>query len=77
MQIILLCCYAGNADVTIDGPSKAEITQKEKSGNALNMGYLPVTPGEYSISVKSRGKNIHGSPFLAKVSGKETSENNK
>jgi filamin len=59
----------GDVDVSIDGPSKAEIKRKEKKGSRTDVTYLPMSPGEYSISIKNKGKHIHGSPFSAKISG--------
>lgn len=53
----------GDVDVTIDGPSKTEL---KKNGSSYS--YLPVSPGEYTVNVKSKSKHIHGSPFSVKVS---------
>ena len=59
----------GDPDVKIKGPNEAKITKKEASGNGVTITYLPVTPGEYTIDIKHKGKAIQGSPFNAKVTG--------
>jgi len=56
-------------DVTVDGPSSADVTQREGQAGVLNVEYVPITPGEYNIAVKCKGKHIHGSPFSSKISG--------
>ena len=57
-------------DVSIDGPTNAEIKRQEKKGNRTDVIYLPMSPGEYNVNVKVKGKHIHGSPFSAKISGR-------
>jgi len=56
-------------DVSISGPGKADILSKEQKDGLVRVVYLPLSPGEYDIKVKSKGKEIHGSPFNAKISG--------
>ena len=56
----------------ISGPNEARIVKKEASGNGVTITYLPVTPGEYTIDIKHKGKSIQGSPFIAKVTGEST-----
>ena len=56
--------------VDIDGPQKTEVTKKAGSSGATIFSYTPMSAGEYNISVKAKGKHIHGSPFNAKVSGR-------
>ena len=75
MTTLLLCDavrltvhFAADVDVSIDGPGQTDIVNEEQHG-VLSVDYLPVIPGEYTISVKSHGKHIHGSPFSAKISG--------
>ena len=53
----------------IEGPGKADIVSKEDKGGVLTVVYTPVSPGEYDIHIKNKGKAIHGSPFSAKISG--------
>jgi filamin len=55
-------------DVTVDGPSKPEV-KLEQAGGATKVTYVPMSPGEYKVNIKSGGKHIHGSPFIAAVSG--------
>lgn len=64
------CVYAAaDVEVSIDGPGQTDVVKKQEQNGVLSVDYLPVLPGEYTISVKSHGKHIHGSPFGAKVSG--------
>lgn len=58
----------GKPEVTIDGPAKPEVNLSE-SGGSTKVTYIPMSPGEYKVNIKSGGKHIHGSPFLAAVSG--------
>ena len=53
----------------ISGPNEARIVKKEASGNGVTITYLPVTPGEYNVDIKCKGKHIYGSPFISKVTG--------
>ena len=55
--------------VGIDGPGKADITKKEVKNGVMDVHYIPVSPGEYEISIKVAGAPIFGSPFSAKISG--------
>lgn len=55
-------------DISLNGPSKAEL-KKESKGNSTAVGYVPMAPGEYNIDIKFKGQHIHGSPFVAKVTG--------
>ncbi|KAK2160895.1 hypothetical protein LSH36_125g02020 [Paralvinella palmiformis] len=55
--------------INIDGPSKAEITKKDIGSGATEYKFLPMSPGEYLVNIKAKGKHIHGSPFSCKVSG--------
>lgn len=57
--------------MTVEGPTKPEVKMSE-SGGATKVTYLPMTPGEYKVNIKSGGKHIHGSPFVAAVSGRQT-----
>lgn len=56
-------------DVLVDGPGKSDIISKEEKNGLLTVVYTPVSPGEYDIHIKHKGKPIHGSPFSAKISG--------
>ena len=58
-----------DVDVKIDGPGKADIVRKQEKSGLLTVAYIPVSPGEYNVNIKYKGKHIHGSPFSAKISG--------
>ena len=58
----------GQLQVNIDGPTKTDIKRQDQ-GDKADIQYLPMTPGVYNISIKYAGKEITGSPFIAKVSG--------
>lgn len=60
---------ASDLDIKIDGPGKADIVSKTQKGGILDVVYCPVSPGEYDVHIKNKGKPIHGSPFSAKISG--------
>ena len=67
-----ICALPGDLNISIDGPAKANITKKEEKSGVTNVTYLPVSPGEYDVIIKHKGKHIHGSPFSAKISGEYT-----
>ena len=56
-------------DVKIDGPGQAEVLKKEQKEGKVDVIYRTLSPGEYDIHIKNKGKAIHGSPFSAKISG--------
>lgn len=57
--------------VTIEGPSKVKMECQEVT-EGYKVQYDPMAPGNYLISIKYGGPNhISGSPFKAKVTGKE------
>jgi len=56
-------------DIKVDGPGKADVHKKEDKSGHLVCSYLPMSPGEYNVNIKYKGKHIHGSPFSAKISG--------
>ena len=62
--------FTGSIQVTVDGPSKTDVKREEK-GDKIICSYMPMSPGSYIISIKYKGKDIKGSPFNAKVSGKK------
>jgi filamin len=63
------CITQADAEISIEGPGKADIVHKEVHNGVLVVDYVPVVPGEYLVNIKSHGKHIHGSPFSAKISG--------
>lgn len=60
---------AKDTDVKIDGPGQADIIKKEQKDGYVVVVYRPLSPGEYDIHIKNKGRAIHGSPFSAKISG--------
>jgi len=56
-------------EILVDGPGKSDIISKEEKNGLLTVVYTPVSPGEYDVHIKHKGKAIHGSPFSAKISG--------
>ncbi len=67
----LFLLLLGNVDVSVDGPSHCEVKKKDTHGSTTNYVFVPMSPGEYSVALKVKGKHIHGSPFSCKVSGEE------
>ena len=63
------CDYAEDIDVKIDGPGQAEVLKKEQQDSKVAVVYRTLSPGEFDIHIKNKGKAIHGSPFSAKISG--------
>ena len=53
----------------ISGPGQAEVLKKEQKDNKVAVVYRTLSPGEFDIHIKNKGKAIHGSPFSAKISG--------
>lgn len=62
---------AGGLSLAVEGPSKAEISCHDNKDGTVSVSYLPTAPGEYKITVKFGDKHIKGSPFVAKITGKE------
>ncbi|XP_061523356.1 filamin-C isoform X3 [Phycodurus eques] len=70
-EFMVNTCNAGGGalSVTIDGPSKVQMSCQECS-EGYQVSYTPTAPGSYLISIKYAGaQHIVGSPFKAKVSG--------
>lgn len=61
---------SGGLSLAVEGPSKAEITCKDNKDGTCTVSYLPTAPGDYNIIVKFDNKHIPGSPFTAKITGK-------
>ncbi|XP_075587309.1 filamin A protein cher isoform X2 [Dermatophagoides farinae] len=66
---------AGNLQVAVEGPSKAEINCKDNKDGSINVTFTPPAPGEYKINVNFAGKPIEGSPFSAKIVGEGRKRN--
>ena len=62
---------AGALAVTVEGPSKVRLECKE-SNEGYEFTYTPTAPGDYLVTIKYAGVHIAGSPFKAKVEGKQT-----
>lgn len=61
----------GTLSVTIEGPSKVKMDCQE-TPEGYKVMYTPMAPGNYLIGIKYGGPNhIVGSPFKAKVTGKQ------
>lgn len=61
--------FAEDIDVKVEGPGKADVVSKDEKAGVTTVIYTPVSPGEYEVHIKHKGKAIHGSPFSAKISG--------
>ena len=59
----------GSLNISIEGPSKAEIDCTDNEDGTSCVKYLPTEPGNYVINVTYAGKNVNGSPFNVKVEG--------
>lgn len=65
---------SGALAVTIDGPSKVQLTCSEIE-EGYKFTYTPTAPGEYLITIKYAGTNhIPGSPFKARIEGQGTTQ---
>lgn len=62
--------HVGGLSLAIEGPSKADISCVDNQDGTCTVSYLPVLPGDYSILVKYNDKHIPGSPFSARITGK-------
>ncbi|CAH8512730.1 unnamed protein product [Schistosoma turkestanicum] len=59
----------GGLSVSVEGPSKAEIQCVENADGTCSVSYLPLAPGQYTITIKFADEHISGSPFVAKITG--------
>jgi len=53
--------------VSIEGPSKAQLTCTDNGDGTCLASYFPTETGEYKINVKFAEEHIPGSPFTAKI----------
>lgn len=60
---------AKDVEIKIDGPGKADVVKKDDKSGHTKYTYIPMSPGEYNVNIRFKGKHIHGSPFSAKISG--------
>ncbi|NXN99627.1 FLNA protein, partial [Rhinopomastus cyanomelas] len=59
----------GGLSLSIEGPSKVDITTEELEDGTCRVTYCPTEPGNYIISVKFGDQHVPGSPFSVKVTG--------
>jgi filamin len=59
---------AGTLSITVDGPSKVDLSCNEVD-EGYEVRYTPLVPGKYFVTVKYNGKNVKGSPFSVTVGG--------
>nr|XP_021330210.1 filamin-A isoform X3 [Danio rerio] len=54
-------------DITIEGPSEADVHCLDNEDGTCSVSYLPTEPGDYEIQVQHNDVPIPGSPFKAKI----------
>jgi filamin len=59
---------AGTLSITVDGPSKVDLSCNEVE-NGYEVSYTPMVPGKYYVTVKYNCKNVAGSPFSCYIGG--------
>lgn len=59
----------GGLSVSVEGPSKVEISCTENGDGTCRVTYHPMVPGEYTINLKFMDRPISGSPYVAKIIG--------
>ncbi|XP_022252251.1 filamin-A-like [Limulus polyphemus] len=59
----------GGLSLSIEGPSKAEISYNDNEDGTLKVLYKPTEPGYYVINLKFADNHVPGSPFTIKVTG--------
>ncbi|GAU93664.1 hypothetical protein RvY_05566 [Ramazzottius varieornatus] len=59
----------GGLQVSVEGPSKADIQCSDNADGTLKVGYKPTEPGNYTLNVRFADQNVTGSPFNVKVTG--------
>lgn len=62
-------CFLGGLSISVEGPAKADIKCHDNKDGTCSVQWIPPGPGEYKIHVKFAEKDIHGSPFTAKIAG--------
>ena len=56
-------------DITISGPVSPTVN-RETVDFVTKVHYLPLSAGEFTVSILYKEKHIHGSPFTVKITGK-------
>uniref|UniRef100_A0A2L2Y5X3 Putative filamin n=1 Tax=Parasteatoda tepidariorum TaxID=114398 RepID=A0A2L2Y5X3_PARTP len=57
----------GKINVSVEGPSRAEVTCHDNKDGTMSVIYVPPSPGEYKVSIKAGDQHVRGSPFTAKI----------
>ncbi|KAK6750425.1 hypothetical protein RB195_002418 [Necator americanus] len=60
----------GGLSVSVQGPSKAELTCKEVKAGLIKVNYKPTEPGVYVVAVKFADNHVKDSPFTVHCTGK-------
>ncbi|CAI4224415.1 unnamed protein product [Auanema sp. JU1783] len=60
----------GGLSVSVQGPSKAELTCKEVKAGLIKVMYKPTEPGVYAIAVKFADHHVKDSPLTVNCTGK-------
>ncbi|KAF6016648.1 FLNB [Bugula neritina] len=64
----------GGLSLSVEGPSKADITCKDKPDGTCGVTYKPTQPGTYVIAIKFADEHVPGSPFNCKIGGVTTNK---
>uniref|UniRef100_UPI00398F5899 filamin-A-like isoform X3 n=1 Tax=Pristiophorus japonicus TaxID=55135 RepID=UPI00398F5899 len=59
----------GGLGLSIEGPSKVDISTEELENGNCKVTYCPTEPGNYIINIKFADQHVPGSPFTVKVTG--------
>lgn len=54
---------AGSMAISVEGPSKAEISFKDRKDGSCNVSYIVKEPGDYYVGLKFNDRHIPESPF--------------
>ncbi|XP_050952646.1 filamin-B isoform X3 [Labeo rohita] len=54
-------------DITIEGPSEADVHCLDNEDGTCTVSYFPTEPGDYEIQIQHDDVPIRGSPFKAKI----------
>ncbi len=55
--------------MAVDGPAKPTVTCHDNKDGTVSVTWVPPAAGEYHIHIKTGGKEIVNSPFVARVAG--------
>nr|XP_033781692.1 filamin-B isoform X2 [Geotrypetes seraphini] len=58
---------AGGLSISVEGPSKAEITFEDRKDGSCGVSYIAQEPGDYEVSIKFNDENIPDSPYMVPV----------